>query len=146
MSIEQELMRLMKQSHALARRRPQEEQEEGHNPHGRHRGAGHILDLLTETSGVSQQSLADRLGVRPQSVSEAVAALEARGFVRREASALDRRVTLIHITEVGRIHAASLAQERKAHAERFFAVLTAQEKETLRAILTKINTERERDR
>lgn len=140
-SIEQELMRLMKQSHALARRRPQEGQEGC----GRRRGAGHILDLLTESSGVSQQVIADRLGIRPQSVSEAIALLEERGFIRREADAHDRRVTLIHITEAGRIHAADLAQERKTHAEQFFSVLTEEEKETLQALLKKINTERERD-
>lgn len=142
MSIEQELMRLMKQSHALARRRPQEGQE---GCHGRRRGAGHILDLLTEASGVSQQVIADRLGIRPQSVSEAIATLEERGFIRRESSPSDRRMTLIYITEAGRIHAADLAQERKAHAEQFFSVLTAEEKETLRALLIRLNTERESD-
>lgn len=143
MCIEQELMRLMKQSHALARRRPLEGQE---GCQGRHRGAGHILDLLTESSGVSQQVIADRLGIRAQSVSEAIALLEEGGYIRREASPTDRRVTLIHLTEAGRVHAADLAQERKAHAIRFFSGLTAEEKETLRALLTKINTERERDR
>lgn len=143
MSIEQELMALMKRSHALARRKPQDGQS---GCHGRQRGAGHILDLLAEQSGVSQQYLAARLDIRPQSVSEAIALLEERGYVRREASASDRRVTLIHLTEAGRIHAADLAQERRAHAIRFFSVLTEAEKETLRALLTKLNTERERDR
>lgn len=143
MSIEQELMRLMKQSHALARRKPQDGYGECQR---RARGAGHILELLMEQSGISQQEIADKLGIRAQSVSEAVAVLEERGHIRRVASPDDRRVTLIHLTESGHTHAEILAQERKAHAEEFFAVLTAGEKETLRALLTKINTERERDR
>ena len=146
MSIEQELMRLMKQSHALARRKPQEGQEGQEGCQGRRRGAGHVLDLLVTSSGISQQAIAANLGIRAQSASEAIALLEERGFVRREASATDRRVTLIHITEAGRIHAADLAQERKAHAEQFFSVLSGEEKEALRALLTKLNTERERDR
>ena len=105
---EMELMRLLKQSHALARRHPRGERGgEG----CRSRGAGHILELLTERSGVSQQTIADALGVRAQSASEALAMLEGQGFIRREASPCDRRVTLIHLTDAGRVHAAELVQE-----------------------------------
>lgn len=141
MTIEQELMRLMKQTHALARRRP----PDGEGCQGRQRGAGHILELLTREPGISQQQIADTLGIRPQSASEAIALLAERGYVRRECSPEDRRVTLIHLTGAGAAHAQELAEERRAHAIRFFSVLTEEEKETLRALLTRITTEKERD-
>lgn len=140
MTIEQQLMKSLKQALAAARRHPH-----GGHHHGRHRGAGHILDLLSESTGVSQQQIADALDIRPQSVSEAIAALEKQGFIRKEISAADRRMTLIYLTGEGQRHAQELAQERKAHAIRFFSALSDEEKETLLTLLTKINTEKERD-
>lgn len=142
MNIDQELMKALKQTHAATRRRPQGCEE---RPHGRHRGAGHILDLLSVENGVSQQQIAGALDIRPQSVSEAIATLEARGFIRKESSSADRRITLIYLTEEGQRHAAILAQEREAHARRFFSVLTEEEKTTLMTLLTKLNTTKECD-
>lgn len=130
-------MQNLKRACASVRRHPHG--HHGHH-HGKHRGFGYVLDLLSETNGISQQQIADALGIRPQSVSEAITVLEERGFIRKETSEKDKRVTLIYITEAGQAHASELAQERKAHAERFFSVLSDEEKDTL---LTKINTERE---
>ena len=140
MNLEQQLMHSLRRTMSAMRRHPR---GHGGHHHGKPRGFGHILELLAAGDGVSQQQLADRLGIRPQSVSEAVTLLEKRGFARKEASEKDRRVTLIYITGEGRAHAAELAGERKDHAERFFAVLTREEKETLLNLLNKLNAERE---
>ncbi|MBQ8554839.1 MAG: MarR family transcriptional regulator [Clostridia bacterium] len=141
MNIDQQLMKHLKQTLASVRRHPHGDPEH----HGRHRGAGHILDLLSIENGVSQQQIAGALCIRPQSVSEAIATLEARGFIRKESSAADRRITLIYLTEEGQRHAAILAREREAHAQRFFSVLRDDEKATLLTLLTKLNTTKECD-
>lgn len=143
MVIEQRLMQSMKRTHALLRRRPQD--GEGCPQGRRPQGAGHILELLMEHAALSQQQIADMLRIRAQSVSEAAAVLEERGFVRRESAAHDRRVMLLRLTDAGREHAAALARERREHAIRFFGVLTDEEKQTLLAILTRLNDEKERE-
>lgn len=138
MNIDQQLMHNLKRACAASRRHP-------HGPHGHHpahRGFGHVLEFLAQNDGVSQQQVADGLVIRPQSVCEAITVLEERGFIRKEISAKDRRVTRIYLTEQGRIREAELTQEHKAHAERFFSVLSGEEKTELLALLTKLNAER----
>lgn len=139
MNINQQLLQNLKRACASARRHPQGQ------PHSKPKGFGHILDLLSETDGIRQQQIADILGIRPQSVSEAIAILEERGHIRKEAYEKDRRVTLIYLTEQGRIYASEIALKRQTHAEQFFSVLNDDEKNTLLALLTKINTGKERD-
>ncbi len=111
--------------------------EHKHPPMGR--GFGHILELLVPGEGVSQQWIADQIQIRAQSVSEAIMAMEKRGFIRREASQTDRRVMLIFITELGVEHRRKAAAERTRHAKEFFSVLTDEEKEVLYDILKKLN-------
>lgn len=103
------------------------------------RGFGHILDLLSVEEGMSQQQIAGCLGIRPQSVSEAILALENRSYIRKEASASDRRVTLIYLTEEGAQRREELAVERELHAKKFFSVLDDSEKEELNRLLEKLN-------
>ncbi len=136
MTKEQQLMRTLLRACASVRRQPHH--TDGQSPTAKPRGFGHILDLLVEHSGISQQQLADSLRIRPQSISEAIGILESRRLIRKEASPTDRRVTLIHITEEGRAHATVLAEERRQHAQHFFSVLTEEEKDSLLQILTKL--------
>jgi len=140
LTIEQQLMQNLRRAFSPARRHPHSQAGQSQP---RHRGLGHVLDLLSETDGISQQQIADTLKIRPQSVSEALMLLEERGFIRRESSEKDKRVTLIYINEEGRLRAAELAQERKAHAERFFSVLDEEEKSSLLQLLGKLNAPRE---
>ena len=102
MVTDEKLLRCLMRTAACVRRRPLgKEGEAGEKglPFGK--GFGHILDLLTVEDGVSQQQLADRIGIRPQSVSEAISAMEGHGLVRREPSTEDRRVMLIYVTPEG---------------------------------------------
>ncbi len=103
------------------------------------RGFGHILDLLSEEEGISQQQIAGTLEIRPQSVSEAISAMESRGYIRKEISASDRRVTLIYLTYEGVQRRMELAKERESHAKSFFAVLSEEEKSELGRLLEKLN-------
>ena len=99
---------------------------------------GHILELLRREDGLSQQEIAERLGIRPQSVSEAVARLEGRGLLRKMPDERDRRVTRIFITEAGIARRQEIARLRQAHAQSFFEVLTEEEKVCLAGLLQKL--------
>lgn len=135
MIIEQRLMRnLMRACGGV--RRHKGNSEDSAMPKGR--GFGHILDLLSE-EGMSQQQIAAALDIRPQSVSEAIAVLESRGFIRKAASPLDKRASLIYITPEGDIRRRELAEERKAHAIEYFSVLNEEEKAQLLNLLEKMN-------
>lgn len=103
-----------------------------------HRGLGHVLEQLGEGEAISQRELADRLGIRPQSVSEAICILEERGLIERSLSPEDRRITLISITEEGLALRGRLAEERRDRAARLFGALSEEEKEQLAELLGKV--------
>jgi long-chain acyl-CoA synthetase len=60
-----------------------------------------ILGLLAEGSAMSS-ALAERLAVRPPSVTAVIDGLEARGLVERRHSENDRRRVSLEITQAGR--------------------------------------------
>ena len=135
MTIEQELMRYLMRTHAATRRHTQT----NHDEKGKRRGFGHILNLLSNQEGLSQQQIADALHIRPQSVSEALSILEERNLITRQTSPNDKRVSLIYITEAGMTLRQELEQELQERTKRLFANLTQEEKEELLRLLEKIN-------
>lgn len=137
---EEQLMRRFLRTAAHLRRKPEADAEEGKRPC--RRGYGHLLDALTPGEGMSQQALADLVEIRAQSASEAIAAMEAEGWVEKRQDEKDRRVTLIYITPAGVEHRDGIREERRRRAERFFAPLSDAEKETLSALLEKLEEAR----
>ncbi|MBI5833702.1 MAG: MarR family transcriptional regulator [Armatimonadetes bacterium] len=60
-----------------------------------------ILRTLAKQPGVSLGELAERLGLRPPTVSRLVDDLVARGWVQRTQSTSDRRSVALSLTEAG---------------------------------------------
>lgn len=108
-----------------------------HGGSGRH-GQNRILAALVMQDGLSQKDLAYLLGIRPQSLTQALDTLEADGFVERKQDEEDKRTNRVFLTEAGRGRAAKVAEDRKQHAEDMFSMLTEEEKEQLATILEKI--------
>lgn len=102
-------------------------------------GAFRILDKLSETEGISQTALADALEIRPQSVSEAVRALAAKGWVKKELCGEDRRAVRVFLTEEGAIARAEMQEMREHRAQKKFGNLTEDEKAELLRLLRKLN-------
>lgn len=100
-------------------------------------GYGRILDVLSQSDGVSQRQIAEMLHIRPQSASEAIASMEGQGLIEKRANAQDKRSTLIYITQAGRARQIALRNERIENARRIFAPLTEEEKTTLLELLNK---------
>lgn len=108
-----------------------------HGGSGRH-GQNRVLAALCMQDGLSQKDLAYLLGIRPQSLSEAIDKLEASELVVRRQSEEDRRVTNVFLTDGGRRRAAKVAEDRKKSAQDVFGVLTEEEKDQLASIMDKL--------
>jgi DNA-binding MarR family transcriptional regulator len=60
-----------------------------------------LLRFVAASSGLSQQALAERLGIPPSRMVALVDRLEEQGLVERRADAEDRRVRALHLTRKG---------------------------------------------
>ena len=98
-----------------------------------------ILILLLETAGMTQKELTARLGVQPGSASEVLNKLEQAGMILRTPSETDRRTMDIRLTPDGEAAAKEASAKRAERHEQMFAVLSAEEKADLIALLEKIN-------
>lgn len=135
MELEHEIMKCVVRIASGGRRRPP------HPPkHGAHKchGYGHILDLLSKNEGLSQREIADKLSIRPQSASEAIASMESQGLVEKRTNEQDKRSSLVYITQAGRDRQIALRSERVENARRIFEPLNDAEKDTLFALLHKV--------
>ena len=133
--LEYTIMRSLVRVVHSARRRPKDEPRE---PQGKCRGFGHILDLLTQQDGITQQQIAEQLDIRPQSASEAICNMEAQGLLTRQINEQDRRSCHIYITPAGRVRQAELLNKRIENAKRIFSPLTEEEKNNLLQLLEKV--------
>jgi DNA-binding MarR family transcriptional regulator len=82
--------------------------------------------------------LAERLRIAPRSATDVLDGLAARGWIERAPDPVDRRATLVRLTESGRTLADSIRAARAAEAESFFAVLDEHDRVELRRILTRL--------
>ena len=137
MELEHEIMKSIIRLASGGRRRFREPHKPGsHKFHG----YGHILDLLSRNDGLSQSQIAEELGIRPQSASEAIASMEGQGLLEKRPNALDKRCWLVYITPAGRQRQIDLRNERIENARRIFAPLAEEEKTTLLHLLDKAAT------
>lgn len=66
------------------------------------RGQGRVLAILKMKENISQKELSYLLDMSKQSLAELLAKLEKKGFINREPSSEDRRVSNISLTEKGK--------------------------------------------
>ena len=92
-------------------------------------------------AGVRQKDLAQELGINPSTLSEAVDRLETDRYLERKANPNDRRSTLIALTEKGKARAWEVQDERAQAASRLCAPLSEEEKDTLIALLQKLDAQ-----
>ena len=100
-----------------------------------------ILIILLEVGTLTQRELTEWLGIQPGSASEVLAKLEKSGLILRTESPSDRRTTDISLTEQGKKMAKEAADQRKIRQEQMFGNLTEDEKDTLLALLEKLNAD-----
>ena len=86
----------------------------------------------------SQKEIAEKLDIRPQSLSELLVKMESDGFISRRQDKDDKRVIVVALTEKGEEQLVVLRQANREHAEKLFSPLTEEEKDALIAILKKL--------
>ena len=102
------------------------------------KGKSRLLNLLAAKDGLTNAEITELLDIRPSSVSLQVKALEEDGYVTRQASAVDKRVSLIFITDKGRDSIEKGDLETDKLSETILAGLSESEINELRVLLTNI--------
>jgi DNA-binding MarR family transcriptional regulator len=86
------------------------------------------LQTVNNAPGMDQRTLAARIGLDTSTVAGVIDRLEARGLLQRNASAEDRRVRLLTLTETGRTLLAAVAPGMLAAQQRMLAPLSPAER------------------
>ncbi len=94
-----------------------------------------VLRLVGRTPGLSQRSLADRVGTAPSRIVSLIDGLEERGLVTRARSSTDRRNHELHLTADGQALLAALRQVAEAHEREILDGLTPEQTGHLAAAL-----------
>lgn len=97
-----------------------------------------IMRLLRTNPRLSQQQLADRLGVAASRIVGYVDDLESRGWISRTRDSEDRRVNVLTLTAQGQQAFTALAAVSRAHEATITAGLTPAERETLLELLSEV--------
>lgn len=97
-----------------------------------------MLATLSQSEGISQQELADRLYVTKGNISGLIDKLVQRGFVERRPSALSRRACAIHLTEQGRRVACAAIRAQEHFVADIFGPLPDHKTRALSALLAEV--------
>jgi DNA-binding MarR family transcriptional regulator len=97
-----------------------------------------VLRQLSNEPGLSGAELARRLLISPQGVQLALTSLERRGLVERKQDPQHKRILQAYLTDEGRNVVATVLGDAVAAHEEVFGVLSAQEQETLRELLSRV--------
>lgn len=111
-----------------------------HHKKGNKRGQGKILRILEEKGEMNQKDLQDLLSIESGSMSELVIKLEQKEFITRTKSEEDKRQVKLAITTLGLDKLTHMRNKESKEPTDIYAVLSADEKETLKSLLRKLNT------
>jgi DNA-binding MarR family transcriptional regulator len=97
-----------------------------------------ILNALMEDPGEDQVTLARKVAFDPATFGSVITRLEARGWVRREADAVDRRRKLLSVTQEGAEVALRMRRAVGKVQARILGPLEGPEREQLLALLARL--------
>jgi DNA-binding MarR family transcriptional regulator len=104
-----------------------------------------ILNALIDDPGEDQVTLAGRVAFDAATFGSVIGRLEAKGWVRREPDAQDRRRKLLWVTAEGEQAAGAMKRAVAKTQSRILAPLDAAERDQLVALLGKLVTRHEGD-
>ena len=103
-----------------------------------------VLELLMHKGPQPVNVIGAKILLTSGSISTAVQRLEKRGLVRRERSANDARVVLVHLTESGQALIEASFATHAADLNDLFDVLDESEREQFAALMRKVGLRAER--
>ena len=96
---------------------------------------GSALAELATGPGLSQQDLADRLGLEKSTISRLVTGLERKGWITRERDPDNRRYYRLQLTRTGKTTARKVRTAWHERHQRILTALTPTEREALGVVL-----------
>ena len=106
---------------------------------GIYAGQDGVILSLADEDGLSAGMIADRLGVKPPTMTRTLARMEAQGFILRQPDALDGRQMRAVLTEEGRKHVHAIQLAVKATENLALSDLTDKEARQFLKVLRKMN-------
>jgi DNA-binding MarR family transcriptional regulator len=100
-----------------------------------------ILGVLGRESGLSQQALADLLGMFPSRLVAVLDDMQRAGLVERRPHPSDRRVSALYPTPAGKKALQAVGRVAKQHETEICAALNPDEREMLEKFLVRIAEE-----
>ncbi len=100
-----------------------------------------ILRILAGSAGMTQQSLAEQLGMPASRLVSLVDDLESRDLLERRSNAEDRRRNALHLTAKGRSTLQSIGRVAQEHQASLLSALTHDEQRQLASLLQRIATQ-----
>lgn len=97
-----------------------------------------ILRILGATPAITQQALADGLGMVPSRLVTLIDELEERRLIERRENADDRRRYALHLTDKGRSSLESIGRIAREHQQALLAALSEDEQRQLRQMLQRV--------
>lgn len=111
-----------------------------------HPGQGGLLWTLKKNDGLSQKELAEKLGVKPPSITVVIKKMEAEGYITRKRDEKDQRITRIYITSEGEKIGAYMGEVLETLAKEAFANMSEEEVMLLRRLLLQMRDNLSADR
>ena len=99
------------------------------------------LRVLSRHGTMRLSELSERLAIAPRSATEVVDALESRDLAGRRPDPVDRRATLVELTEHGASVLDAIRAARGTEAERLLGRLSPTDRAHLARILRKLRTD-----
>ena len=97
-----------------------------------------LMELYTIGEGISQRVLVDTLHFKPATVSEQLEILINQGLVEKHIDMMDKRISVVSLTNRGREEAKAMLHKREQDLEAMFMDLTPAEKDILYSLLQRI--------
>ena len=97
-----------------------------------------ILRILGATPAITQQALADALGMVPSRLVGLIDELEERGLTERRENPDDRRRYALHLTEKGRASLETIGRIAREHQQALLAALSEEEQRQLGLLLQRV--------
>jgi len=97
-----------------------------------------LIRKVASDPGISQQSLAEHLGIMPSRMVFLIDELERKGIMARRRSMEDRRNYSLELTEKGRALLGELSRTAAEHEEALCVALTREERMQLRTLCGRI--------
>ena len=102
-------------------------------------GGNRLMRVLAENGPAGARELAERLDIRPSSLSELLGRLEGRGLIARDRDETDSRVVMVSLTEEGRAEYERSAEAVRAARAAFASCLDDEERGAFCAIARKLS-------